>query len=94
MKKFEEDEAEIHEKKAKVEYQTNPENIKKLQCLESSETSSKIVKTFMSDTNFKNKLLSLAALRQKEEFKKQINESQSEANNSNKNNLKNKDVII
>ena len=94
MKKFEEDEAEIHEKKAKVEYQTNPENIKKLQCLESSETSSKIVKTFMSDANFKNKLLTLAALRQKEESKKQINESQSETNNSNKNNLKNKDIII
>ena len=94
MKKFEEDETEIPEKIGKMEYQANPENIKKLQCLESSETSSLKIKTFMSDVNFKNKLSSLARLRQKEESKNNINGSQSETNNSIKDNLKNKDIII
>ena len=99
MKKFEEDETETEEKKSKDQYQANPENMKKLQCLESSEASSKLVlKTFMSDTNYARKLSSLASVKQKEESKNNnINDSQTETNNSIQKNIKiikNKDIIV
>ena len=82
MKTFEEDKKETPEKKSKEQYKANPEYMKKLQCLESSEASSKIVKTFMSDTNFKNNLSSLAVLKEREESKNNnIITSQSETNN-------------
>lgn len=97
MKKFEEDETDIQENKMNEPHQTNPEYMKKLQCLESSEaSSSKRIKTFMSDTNFKNKLASIKALKQKEESKNNnINSTPSETNSSKQNKIeKNKDIII
>ena len=97
MKKFEEDETDIQENKMNEPHQTNPEYMKKLQCLESSEaSSSKRIKTFMSDTNFKNKLASIKALKQKEESKNNnINSTPSETNSSKQNKIeKNKDMII
>ena len=95
MKTFEEDEKETPENKSKEQYQANPEYMKKLQCLESSEASSKIVKTFMSDTNFKNNLSSLAVLKEREESKNNnIITSQSETNNPKQKIQKNKDIII
>jgi len=93
MKRFEEDEKEAPEEKFQESTQTNPEYMKKLQCLESSEASSNIVKTFVSDSNFKNKLAYLAALKKKEESKNNnIIGSQSETNNIIQKN--NKDIII
>ena len=97
MKKFEEDETETPKKNLKESHQANPEYMKKLQCLESSENSAKIIKTFMSDSYFKNNLSSMVTLRKIEESKNnEINLSQSETNTNNsiQKIQKNKDVII
>ena len=68
MKKFEEDKSDSQEMKKNDQFQTNPEFMKKLQCLESSETSSKIEKIFMSDVKYK-KLVALKTLKKVEESK-------------------------
>lgn len=99
MKKFEEDEIEITEKKVIESHQTNPEYMKKLQSLDSSEVSSNKskLKAFMSDTLFKNKLSKLKVTNQKEEELKNNNNlipSQSETYSSVKEKQKKKDIPL
>ena len=96
MKKFEEDKSDSQEMKKNDQFQTNPEFMKKLQCLESSETSSKIEKIFMSDVKYK-KLVALKTLKKVEESKSNINNgspSETNTNSSLKQLQKNKDIIV
>ena len=96
MKKFEEDKSDSQEMKMNEPHQTNPEFMKKLQCLESSETSSKIEKIFMSDVKYK-KIVALNALKKVEESKNNINNgspSETNTNSSLQQLQKNKDIIV